>query len=85
VVGRAAERVAHAVVGIVSLLDLDAVVLGGGIGAGIPAFTETARRAVAALAQPTIRADVRVVPAELGDDAFVVGAARWASQLTYYP
>lgn len=75
-VDRAAAAVGHAAVGIVSLLDVDAVVLGGGVGAGIPAFAERTRAAVAELAQPQARKGVRVLPAQLGDDAFLVGAAR---------
>jgi glucokinase len=75
---RATAAVAHAVVGIVSLLDVDAVVLGGGVGAAIPAFADRARAAVADLAQPQTREGVSVLPAQLGDDAFLVGAARLA-------
>lgn len=75
VIEHAAGSVARAVVSIVSLLDLDAVVLGGGVGTGVPDFVTRARDAVAALAQPATRPDVRVVPAALGDDAFLVGAA----------
>lgn len=78
VIGYAAERVAYAVTGVVSVLDLETVVLGGGVGAGIPAFVDTARETVAAFAQPSGRGGVRVVPAELGESAFLLGAARAA-------
>jgi glucokinase len=70
----AAQAFAHAVVGIVSLLDLDVVVLGGGVGSGLAAFTAQAREAVGRLAQPASRGTVRIVPAALGGDAFLLGA-----------
>jgi glucokinase len=70
----AARAFAHAVVGIVSLFDLDAVVLGGGVGSGLDAFTARAREAVGRLAQPASRGAVRIVPAALGGDAFLLGA-----------
>jgi glucokinase len=74
----AARAFAHAVVGVVSLLDLDAVVLGGGVGSGLDAFTARARDAVGELAQPAGRGVVRIVPAALGGDAFLLGAASQA-------
>jgi glucokinase len=70
----AARAFAHAVVSIVSLLDLDAVVLGGGVGSGLGLFTTRAREAVGELAQPASRGAVRIVPAALGGDAFLLGA-----------
>ena len=70
----AAQAFAHAVVGIVSLLDLDAVVLGGGVGSGLGVFATRAREAVGRLAQPASRGAVRIVPAALGGDAFLLGA-----------
>jgi glucokinase len=74
----ASRAFAHAVVGIVSLLDLDAVVLGGGVGSGLGVFTARAREAVGQLAQPASRGAVRIVPAALGGDAFLLGAASQA-------
>jgi glucokinase len=73
-VERAAQSFAHAVVGIVSLLDVDAVVVGGGVGNRLDLFAARARQAVGRLAQPASRETVRIVPASLGDDAFLVGA-----------
>jgi glucokinase len=70
----AAQAFAHAVVSIVSLLDLDVVVLGGGVGSGLDVFTSRAREAVGELAQPASRGTVRIVPAALGGDAFLLGA-----------
>ncbi|MGH3095421.1 MAG: ROK family protein [Streptosporangiales bacterium] len=75
VIDHAVRCVARAVVSMVSLLDLDTVVLGGGVGTGVPDFVTGARTAVAALAQPAARPDARVVVAARGDDAFLVGAA----------
>lgn len=75
VIDHAVRCLADSVVSMVSLLDLDTVVLGGGVGAGVPDFVIGARTAVASLAQPAAREDATVVPASLGDDAFLVGAA----------
>lgn len=72
--GRAVDALAVGVASAVSLLDVDLVVLGGGLGSrlGAPwaARIEEAVR-TRAFAHPA----VRVVPAALGDDAGIIGAA----------
>jgi glucokinase len=67
----------EALVGIVNLLNPQLIVVGGGIGEGCPLIIERASQSIAAQAMAG-RRDVRVVPAELGNDAGVVGAASLA-------
>ena len=75
---RAAWAVGCAVVGVVSLLNPDVVILGGGLGTATSIYADTARQAVEELAQPVSARAVRIVQAELGDDALLLGAARLA-------
>jgi glucokinase len=80
-VNNAGECIARAVVSIVSLLDPELVVLGGGVGStGI--FLHPVRSAVAAFAQPISRQGIRVESAQLGNDAGLFGAARAVFQHT---
>jgi glucokinase len=75
VLGDASRFLAHAVTGIVSLLNPDKVIIGGGLGStGI--FLDPVREAVTAFAQPTSRRRVVIETAALGPDAALVGAAR---------
>jgi glucokinase len=76
VLEEAADQLAHAVVGIVSLLNPDVVVLGGGLGAAAEAFLHRTREAVGDLAQPASARAVRIVPAALGAESPLLGAAR---------
>jgi glucokinase len=72
---RAGNCLGRAVVGIVSLLNPELVLLGGGVGStGV--FLDAVREAVDSFAQPISRSGVRVEPALLGNDAGLVGAAR---------
>lgn len=80
VVERAAQALGFAVAGLVSVLNPDVVILGGGVGLAAPAFLEAARSAVARYAQPISARSVRVVTATLRDDAVLVGAARLVFQ-----
>jgi glucokinase len=77
VVRRAAQALGCAVASLVSVLNPDVVILGGGVGLAAPAFLEAARSAVARYAQPIGARSVRVVTAALGDDAILIGAARF--------
>jgi glucokinase len=71
----AASSLGYAVAGIVSLLNPELVVLGGGLGStGV--FLAEVREVVSAVAQPTSRRRVRIVTAMLGPDAGLIGAAR---------
>lgn len=80
VVEGAARAVGFAVAGLVSVLNPEVVILGGGIGLAALAFLEATRSAVARYAQPISARSVRVVTAALGDDAVLIGAARLVFQ-----
>ena len=74
VLSDAGRSLAHAVTGMVSLLNPDKVIIGGGLGStGV--FLAPVRAAVAAFAQPTSRRRVMIETAALGPDAALVGAA----------
>jgi glucokinase len=74
VLSDASRFLAHTVTGIVSLLNPEKVIIGGGLGStGI--FLAPVREAVAAFAQPTSRRRVLIETAALGPDAALVGAA----------
>jgi glucokinase len=75
VLGDAGRHLAHAAAGIVSLLNPEKVIIGGGLGStGI--FLAPVKEAVAAYAQPTSRRRVLIETAALGPDAALAGAAR---------
>lgn len=76
VVDEAARTLGLAVVSIVSLLDPDIVILGGGVGSAVPTYLEATRTAVASYAQPISARRVRIERATLGNDANLVGAAK---------
>jgi glucokinase len=69
---------ALAIVGIVSVVNPDVVVIGGGLGSAASIYVDAGKRAVAQLAQPVSAGAVRIVKTELGDDAPLLGAARLA-------
>jgi glucokinase len=77
VMGRVGQVLGEALVGLVNLLNPQLVVIGGGIGESCPLVIERASQAIASEALAG-RRDVKVVPAELGNDAGVVGAAALA-------
>lgn len=83
---RAGEAIGMAVAGAVTLLDLDVVVIGGGVaGAGAVLFDPIAD-GYARYAALDFAALPRVVPAMLGGDAGLVGAAAVVLQpQTYWP
>lgn len=62
--------------GLITVLDLDTVVLGGGVAEAGGLLIEPAERALnASLVQRPGMTRVRVIPAELGTDAGIIGAA----------
>ncbi|HXG33213.1 MAG TPA: ROK family protein [Bryobacteraceae bacterium] len=63
---------------LVSLLNPQMIVLGGGLMAGAEWLLEPARREMMVWAQPVAAQTVRVVLSELGSDAALLGAARLA-------
>ncbi len=72
---RAGSAVGRVVAGAVALLELDVVVIGGGMSAAGPLLFEPLLREYAAHAQLGFTRDVPVLPAGLGQDAGLVGAA----------
>jgi len=75
----AARKLGLAAADIVNVLSPDCVVLGGGlIEAMKKLFVEEVRQGIKDFGMPPITPFVEVVPAELGDDAVVVGAAEYA-------
>lgn len=81
VVRRAAYYVGVAIGNLINILSPEAVVLGGGLVEAMEAlFLEEARRGIEEHAMPFLRKGVRLVPARLGDDAVVLGAARMIAE-----
>jgi glucokinase len=77
----AARRIGVAVGNVVNLLAPDVVVLGGGLVEALEELlVSEVRAAAAARAMPAFADLFRVVPAKLGDDAAVLGAATWAEE-----
>lgn len=76
VVRKAAYYVGVAAANMVNLFSPEAVVLGGGLVESMPKiYLEEVNRALAEHAMPFLMKGVKVVPAKLGDDAAVLGAA----------
>jgi len=67
-----------ALAGMVNLLNPEMIVIGGGVANAWALFEKRMREEVAARAFPLPAARVRIVPAECGDDAGLLGAARLA-------
>jgi glucokinase len=63
-----------------NVLDPDLVVLGGGVSEGNPLYLEAAQSALRDYGTPPVAADTRIVPAALGYEAGVIGAAAVALQ-----
>ena len=78
-VARAAEVLGAAAANLVSLVDPEVVVFAGGvIAGGADLLLPRIREIVAREAQPQVARGVCIVPAELGEDAAWLGAARLA-------
>lgn len=76
VVARTGTMVGRAVASVASLLDLDLAVVAGSVAFGYGgAFFEAAQREASARARLSFSSSVRIVPAGLGADAPLVGAA----------
>ena len=74
----AAEVIGTTIGGVINLLAPDVVVLGGGLVEAMPKLLVPAvKKAAEAAAMPAFRGTFEVVPAELGDEAAVMGAAAW--------
>jgi glucokinase len=75
---RGAGALAATIASVAAVCDLDLVVIGGGVAKSGPLLFDPLRAAVAEYARLDFLAGLRVVPAELGGDAGLVGAARLA-------
>ena len=77
IMGRVGDVLGEALVGLVNILNPQAIVIGGGIGESCPLVSQRAAARVGAEALAG-RRDVKVLTAELGNDAGVAGAAALA-------
>ena len=81
IIREAARHIGRAIASVVNLLAPDAVILGGGM---VEAMTELFVSEVNDTAQKRVLEpfidSFKVVPAKLGDDAGVMGAAAWAEE-----
>lgn len=75
------RRLGAGVAGYVNVFNPEVVVIGGGFAAAGDLLLDPVREVVAEQALPTAREEVRVVPAELGPDAGLVGAGLVAFDL----
>jgi glucokinase len=81
IVRRAATRIGLALATVVHLLAPDVVVLGGGMVEAMPElFVDTVADSANKHVMPSFQNTFSVVPARLGDDAAVMGAAAWAAR-----
>jgi len=76
VVRHAGEALGIGIANIVSLLNPEVVIVGGGVGTQADLLIEHIREVVLHSAQPTSAQAVRIVPSQLGDDAGLLGAAK---------
>ncbi|MCV7103925.1 ROK family protein, partial [Mycobacterium palustre] len=76
--GRPRRALAAMIASVAAVCDLDLVVLGGGVANAGPLLFDPLRAALAGYAGLDFLAGLRVVPAELGGQAGLVGAARLA-------
>lgn len=75
---RGATAVAAAIASVAAVCDLDFVVIGGGVAKAGPLLFAPLREALAGYAGLDFLKGLRVVPAELGGDAGLIGAAKLA-------
>lgn len=81
IIRNAAKKIGWGIVTIVHLLAPDVIVMGGGLVEAMPKLiTKTAEETAKKKVLPSLRDVFRVVPATLGDDAGVLGAAALAYQ-----
>ncbi len=76
--GRAATALAAMIASVGAVCDLDLVVIGGGVAKSGHLLFDPVRAALSDYARLDFLAGLRVVPAELGGDAGLIGAARLA-------
>lgn len=73
------RSVGHSLVYVTHLLDPGVIVVGGSLAAGFEFFIRSLREVVDAHLFPNQQGNLRIVPAELGDAAPVIGAAQLIS------
>lgn len=78
IVAEVGTNLGRGVASIVSLLNPEVVVVGGGLGAAGELLLGPLRRAALRWGQPLASRQVRIVRSRLGDNAGVLGAARYA-------
>jgi glucokinase len=76
---RGATALAAMIASVAAVCDLDLVVIGGGVAKSGPLLFDPLRAALPGYAGLDFLAGLRVVPAELGGEAGLIGAARLAS------
>jgi glucokinase len=76
---RGTTALAATIASVAAVCDLDLVVIGGGVAKSGPLLFDPLRAALGTYARLDFLTDLRVVPAELGGEAGLVGAARLAS------
>ena len=79
---RSATALAAMIASVGAVCDLDLVVIGGGVAKSGPILFEPLRAALAGYAGLSFIRGLRVVPAELGGDAGLIGAAALVSSVT---
>ena len=72
---RGATAIAAMIASVAAVCDLDLVVIGGGVAKAGPVLFDPLREALRTYARLDFIADLRVVPAALGGEAGLVGAA----------
>ncbi len=77
---RAGRYLGLALAGACNVWDPEVVVVGGGVSEGAPAYLEAAQAALRQYGTSPVAENTRLVPAELGYDAGVLGAAAVALQ-----
>lgn len=73
--GRGAKAVAAMIASVAAVCDLDRVVIGGGVAKSGALLFDPVREALASYAGLAFLRDLQVLPAELGGDAGLIGAA----------
>jgi glucokinase len=86
IVRNAARQIGSAVASVVNLLAPDVVVLGGGLVEALPEImVDEARKTICAQAMKAFTKGLKIVAAELGDNATVMGAAALAAEVGAKP
>lgn len=82
IVREAARYIGIAIAGSVNLLNPDVVILGGGMVEAMPdIFVDRVGRSANKRVMPAFRDKFKIKPAQLGDEAGVLGAALWAEHV----